>query len=104
VPHAEPEIELLPDDAPLHLPRLSPRPWQEEALASLSAIRQGGYSRALVAVATGLGKTWLAAFDVVAVGRALGRLPRASRLSAEPAIPDSSRACSVCSARPPALP
>ncbi|MEX0687146.1 MAG: DEAD/DEAH box helicase family protein, partial [Pirellulales bacterium] len=54
----------------------TPRPWQQAALDSLAAIRRDGYSKALVAVATGLGKTWLAAFDVVAVGRALGRMPR----------------------------
>ena len=53
-----------------------PRPWQREALASLAAIRAEGYSKALVAVATGLGKTWLAAFDVVAHGKILGRPPR----------------------------
>jgi superfamily II DNA or RNA helicase/diadenosine tetraphosphate (Ap4A) HIT family hydrolase/HKD family nuclease len=54
----------------------TPRPWQREALASLSAIRADGYSKALVAVATGLGKTWLAALDLVAHGKALGRPPR----------------------------
>ena len=54
----------------------TPRPWQQEALESLAAIRNQGYSKALVAVATGLGKTWLAAFDVVAHGQALGRPPR----------------------------
>jgi len=57
-------------------PVLLPRPWQAEALASLAAIRGQGYQKALVAVATGLGKTWLAAFDVIAVGRELGRPPR----------------------------
>ena len=57
-------------------PVLLPRPWQAEALVSLAAIRAQGYSKALVAVATGLGKTWLAAFDVVAHGQALGRPPR----------------------------
>ena len=54
----------------------TPRPWQREALASLAAIRAAGYSKALVAVATGLGKTWLAAFDVIVHGEALGRPPR----------------------------
>jgi diadenosine tetraphosphate (Ap4A) HIT family hydrolase len=54
----------------------SPRPWQVAALASLAHIRDQGYSKALVAVATGLGKTWLAAFDVVAIAKTLGRLPR----------------------------
>ena len=55
---------------------LTPRPWQAAALDSLSAIRDQGYAKALVAVATGLGKTWLAAFDVVAFGKLLGRPPR----------------------------
>jgi superfamily II DNA or RNA helicase/diadenosine tetraphosphate (Ap4A) HIT family hydrolase/HKD family nuclease/SOS-response transcriptional repressor LexA len=54
----------------------SPRPWQIGALESLDHIRSNAYRRALVAVATGLGKTWLAAFDVLAVGQALKRLPR----------------------------
>jgi len=53
-----------------------PRPWQQGALESLRQIRADNYRRALVAVATGLGKTWLAAFDVLAVGRALKRAPR----------------------------
>ena len=53
-----------------------PRPWQIEALASLQKIRDAGYTRALVAVATGMGKTWLAAFDALQVGRNLQRRPR----------------------------
>lgn len=53
-----------------------PRPWQTEALAALLKIRETGYSRALVAVATGMGKTWLAAFDAKQVGVSLGRRPR----------------------------
>jgi superfamily II DNA or RNA helicase/SAM-dependent methyltransferase/SOS-response transcriptional repressor LexA len=36
---------------------------QEEALAALDATRRDGYRRGLVVMATGLGKTWLAAFD-----------------------------------------
>ena len=53
-----------------------PRPWQIGALESLDQIRANAYRRALVAVATGLGKTWLAAFDVLAVGKVLKRQPR----------------------------
>lgn len=53
-----------------------PRPWQSGALESLDRIRADAYRRALVAVATGLGKTWLAAFDVLAAGKSLGHQPR----------------------------
>jgi superfamily II DNA or RNA helicase/diadenosine tetraphosphate (Ap4A) HIT family hydrolase len=53
-----------------------PRPWQAEALESLARIRADAYRRALVAVATGLGKTWLAGFDVLAAGKLLSRQPR----------------------------
>ena len=53
-----------------------PRPWQHEALISLQQLRDRGYSRALVAVATGMGKTWLAAFDVRQVGRNIAQRPR----------------------------
>lgn len=53
-----------------------PRPWQVEALASLQKIRDAGYTRALVAVATGMGKTWLAAFDARQLGQHLQRRPR----------------------------
>ena len=41
---------------------------QHEALAALAASREGGYRRGLVVLATGLGKTWLAAFDAVRMG------------------------------------
>jgi superfamily II DNA or RNA helicase/diadenosine tetraphosphate (Ap4A) HIT family hydrolase/HKD family nuclease/SOS-response transcriptional repressor LexA len=67
--------EAPPEKSASHL-FPTPRPWQAEALASLAAIRAEGYQKALVAVATGLGKTWLAAFDGVAHGKALGRPPR----------------------------
>ncbi|MBM4013162.1 MAG: HIT domain-containing protein, partial [Planctomycetes bacterium] len=72
----EPVPPVGADCQSAHAPSFTPRPWQQEALASLTAIRRDGYSKALVAVATGLGKTWLAAFDVLAVGRELGRPPR----------------------------
>jgi HKD family nuclease len=41
---------------------------QRETLAALVASREGGYRRGLVVLATGLGKTWLAAFDAVRMG------------------------------------
>lgn len=41
---------------------------QREALEALAASRDGGYRRGLVVLATGLGKTWLAAFDAVRMG------------------------------------
>jgi superfamily II DNA or RNA helicase/diadenosine tetraphosphate (Ap4A) HIT family hydrolase/HKD family nuclease/SOS-response transcriptional repressor LexA len=53
-----------------------PRPWQRIALESLQKIRAANYGRALVAVATGMGKTWLAAFDARQVGEQLKRRPR----------------------------
>ncbi|MEQ8785061.1 MAG: DEAD/DEAH box helicase family protein [Pirellulaceae bacterium] len=55
---------------------LAPRPWQVAALESLNRIREAGYRRALVAVATGMGKTWLAAFDAQQVGNQLDHRPR----------------------------
>ncbi|MGS0757438.1 DEAD/DEAH box helicase family protein, partial [Roseateles sp. GG27B] len=41
---------------------------QDEALAVLAATREAGFKRGLVVLATGLGKTWLAAFDACQVG------------------------------------
>lgn len=46
----------------------TPNPIQSEALAALSSTREHGYQRGLVVLATGLGKTWLAAFDSIAMG------------------------------------
>lgn len=53
-----------------------PHEFQEEALQALAAARAEGRRRALVVLATGLGKTWLAAFDVERFARARGRWPR----------------------------
>ncbi len=52
------EMEAPPD----------PTKIQHEALAALTASREAGYRRGLVVLATGLGKTWLAAFDAVRMG------------------------------------
>lgn len=41
----------------------SPRPLQELALAALVETRSAGHAAGLVVMATGLGKTWVAAFD-----------------------------------------
>lgn len=51
----EPEEEPLP---------AVPTEIQAEALVALQSTRAAGYRRGLVVLATGLGKTWLAAFDV----------------------------------------
>lgn len=46
----------------------TPTPIQHEALAALARTRHEGYQRGLVVLATGLGKTWLAAFDAEQAG------------------------------------
>jgi superfamily II DNA or RNA helicase/SAM-dependent methyltransferase/SOS-response transcriptional repressor LexA len=46
-----------------HEPPPEPNPIQIEALSALAQTRDEGYRRGLVVMATGLGKTWLAAFD-----------------------------------------
>jgi len=54
-----PVIEL--DEAPIQ--PVEPRPLQREALTALEQTRLDGHRAGLVVMATGLGKTWLAAFD-----------------------------------------
>ena len=49
-------------------PPPTPTPVQVEALAALGKTRNEGYMRGLVVLATGLGKTWLAAFDAEQLG------------------------------------
>ena len=53
---------LEQDEAPV------PTSVQVEALAALALTRETGFKRGLVVLATGLGKTWLAAFDARQVG------------------------------------
>jgi superfamily II DNA or RNA helicase/diadenosine tetraphosphate (Ap4A) HIT family hydrolase len=54
--------EIAPPDEPMAAPPV-PHSIQQEALDALEATREAGNRRGLVVLATGLGKTWLAAFD-----------------------------------------
>ena len=67
-PTGELSVEILPPP--------EPHPVQRDALAALRRDREAGRKRALVVMATGLGKTWLASFDVAAVAREAGTMPR----------------------------
>jgi superfamily II DNA or RNA helicase/diadenosine tetraphosphate (Ap4A) HIT family hydrolase/HKD family nuclease/SOS-response transcriptional repressor LexA len=71
-------LPLPPDEAEAEvlepLPKL--REVQIEALAALRAARKAGRKRALVVLATGLGKTLLATLDYAQVREELGRRPR----------------------------
>lgn len=49
-------------------PPPTPTPVQELALDALARTREEGFRRGLVVLATGLGKTWLAAFDAARMG------------------------------------
>lgn len=49
-------------------PPPQPTPIQQAALLALAQTRREGYQRGLVVLATGLGKTWLAAFDAQQMG------------------------------------
>lgn len=62
VPPPPPELDEGQEDL-ADVPPPSPRPIQLEALAALEATRLEGHHAGLVVLATGLGKTWLAAFD-----------------------------------------
>jgi len=75
---------------------LVPRPVQALALAELERLRSDGQSRALVVAATGLGKTFLAAFDSAEADRVLfiahrEELLRQAADAFEQAYPDRSR-------------
>lgn len=73
---ARAELALPPGEVAPEIPQptIVPHPIQERVLAALQQARQEGHRRALVTMATGLGKTWLAAFDVAQFGA--GRTPR----------------------------
>jgi superfamily II DNA or RNA helicase len=51
----------VPCEAPLPAP--APHAIQRAALTALEHTREDGFTAGLVVLATGLGKTWLAAFD-----------------------------------------
>ena len=59
----------VPPNEPLDIPE--PHGIQVEALAALQASRRDGADAGLVVLATGLGKTWLSAFDSVEFPRVL---------------------------------
>ena len=65
--------EIVPDEAP---GPFAPHRLQEAGLAALAKARGEQRGRCLVVMATGLGKTWLAAFDLATVAEELGRFPR----------------------------
>lgn len=60
-PGAGPSLAEGAGEPELEIP--TPRSLQLEALAALEATRTAGHRSGLVVMATGLGKTWLAAFD-----------------------------------------
>lgn len=68
-PLTPPVVEVV--DTPAETPE--PRPILQEALAALEKTRADGFRAGMVVMATGLGKTWLAAFDASRpkVGRVL---------------------------------
>jgi len=68
LPPGETEAEPLPEPP-------EPHAIQREALEHLARSHADGRGRALVVLATGLGKTWLAAFDAERFFRERGRAP-----------------------------
>jgi len=71
-----PEAEELFEEPAPSVRRRAPHEVQLEALAALADSRGNGQQRALVVLATGLGKTLLAALDIEAFEAALGRPAR----------------------------
>jgi superfamily II DNA or RNA helicase/HKD family nuclease/2-polyprenyl-3-methyl-5-hydroxy-6-metoxy-1,4-benzoquinol methylase len=62
-----PPVAVAPGSDELEPPP-QPTPVQTDALEALEATRGEGFRRGLVVLATGLGKTWLAAFDAERMG------------------------------------
>jgi len=65
--------QVVPVGVETEAPTLKPqiRPIQAEALAALEESRGEGFAAGMVVMATGLGKTWLGAFDSAAFSRTL---------------------------------
>jgi superfamily II DNA or RNA helicase/diadenosine tetraphosphate (Ap4A) HIT family hydrolase/SOS-response transcriptional repressor LexA len=72
------QVPLPPGEVETEPVELPPPPHdvQREALAQLRAAREQGRRRAIVVLATGLGKTWLAAFDFAQLREEICRRPR----------------------------
>lgn len=72
------QLAMPPGEEDAESLELPPQPHevQLDALERLRACRAEGRKRAIVVLATGLGKTWLAAFDHAQLERELGRRPR----------------------------
>lgn len=70
---ARPLPDFAAKTAAAEPPKTAPEPHgiQTEALAALEATRRNGHRAGLVVLATGLGKTWLSAFDSRAFDRVL---------------------------------
>lgn len=64
-------LEVADAAAELPVPPPTPNEVQVEALAALAATRAADFNAGLVVMATGLGKTWLAAFDAAPFKRIL---------------------------------
>ena len=60
-------VAAVLDVAPEPLPAVTPHAIQQEALEALARTRAEGNAAGLVVLATGLGKTWLAAFDTAGI-------------------------------------
>lgn len=73
-------LRLAVGIAPEQLPPAEPHAIQSEALAALRESRSVGNRAGLVVLATGLGKTWLSAFDSVATALESGRGLESQRL------------------------
>jgi superfamily II DNA or RNA helicase/transcriptional regulator with XRE-family HTH domain len=70
---------------------IEPRPHQKEALDALRALRESGEDRALIVMAAGLGKTYVAALDAHQMQNDLGRSLRVLYLSHQAVILEQAR-------------